>query len=106
MKALLLAVAVASSVLIATSLFYTSTAKNAAALYEEDALIEFNQWMMFNGKAYGTETDKDYRFGVFKNNRDIVKFNSENPNSTYSLLELKTGGANLKFNLWKLSHIS
>ena len=85
MKAILLAVAVASSVLIASSLYYASTSKEANPLFDEDIEKAFNHWMMQNGKSYGNMSDKQYRMGVFAENRKTVQKNAQDSTATYSL---------------------
>ena len=85
MKAVLLAVAAVSSVLIATSLLNTSTFNVASPLSADPALKDFNHWLMTHGKSYGNDSEKDYRFEVFKNNRDLVKANASNKEATYTL---------------------
>lgn len=85
MKAILLAVAAASSILIATSLFYSSGAKNASPVFDNDAEHEFNNWMMTYGKSYGNASDKDYRFGIFRENKAKVQAHDSNTEATYNL---------------------
>ena len=85
MKAILLAVAVASSVLIASSLYNASTSKQANPLFDEDLDKAFDHWMMQNGKSYGNHSDKDYRKGVFAQNRITVQENVQDSNATYKL---------------------
>jgi len=78
MKAILLAIAVASSILIATSL-YNSSIKG------DDVEHIFAKWMMQNGKSYGNQSDKEYRMGVFGQNLSKVKAHDENQKATYKL---------------------
>jgi len=81
MKAILLAIAVASSILIATSLYNSSS----TPLYGEDVETVFTKWMMDNGKSYGNQSDRAYRLGVFTKNMAKVQAHSENTQATYSL---------------------
>jgi len=78
MKAILLAIAVASSILIATSL-YNSSVKG------DDVDVAFAKWMMQNGKSYGNQSDKEYRKGVFSQNMSKVKAHEQNQNATYNV---------------------
>ena len=81
MKALLLTVAVASAILIATSLYNASTTNVASS----DNEIAFNQWMMKYGKTYGNQSDKSYRLAVFSENMSKVEEHSYNTHATYKL---------------------
>jgi len=76
MKAILLAVAVAASVLVATSLY------NSSFLQSDDVEVAFNKWCMEQGKAYGNNDEKAYRKGVFANNMAEVRAHAEK-NSSY-----------------------
>ena len=85
MKALLLASAVASTILIAASLYNASAKNDVSPASNSDEEVAFNQWMRKNGKSYGTESEKTYRFAVFSKNMDMAQDNSENENATYKL---------------------
>ena len=82
MKAILLAIAVVSSILIATSLYESS---NSTSLYDEDVNTLFTKWCMKNGKSYGNQSDRQYRLGVFAQNLAKVQAHSQKTEATYSL---------------------
>merc|ERR550539_648018 len=82
MKAILLAITVAASILIATSLYNSSA---STSLYGEDVNTLFTKWCMENGKSYGNQSDRSYRLGVFSQNLAKVQAHSQKTGATYSL---------------------
>ena len=83
MKAILLAITVAASFLIATSLYNHSI---DTPLYGEEVETAFTKWMMEHGKAYGNESDRSYRLSVFaKTMAKIQDHNNNNLEATYEM---------------------
>ena len=78
MYKLILAAALAT--LVGFSIYKMSV--NTPALRDDVDRQMFNQWLMQNGKSYGNDDEKEYRYGNFKQN--IVKV-EENTSTDYEL---------------------
>ena len=67
-------IAVTLTTLIALSA-YNMYSKSYSPLNADDDMKAFNHWMMKNGKSYGNDDEKGYRFGQFLKNKKTVESN-------------------------------
>jgi len=79
MKAVLIALSVAASVLVAASFYNFSSSNNLNTVDEA-----FNKWCMDNGKAFGNDDEKTYRKGVFAQNM-VTVMGHGTKNASYKL---------------------
>jgi C1A family cysteine protease len=80
MKLLTITLAIVGAVLLTTSLYKISqsTTSVTASSVPQAVRDSFDQWRMSNGKAYGAQSDYQYRLGVYAQNYSKVnKKNSE-----------------------------